>query len=105
AGLIERTAARHQGALCRQDLARYESQWVEPVSVPYRGLTVYQVPPNSQGVTMLQQLRFLESFDLAALGHNTAAYLHLLVEAKKMAFADRGRWVADPDRAAVPVAD
>ena len=105
AGLIERTAARHQGALCRQDLARYESQWVEPVSVPYRGLTVYQVPPNSQGVTMLQQLRFLESFDLAGLGHNTAAYLHLLVEAKKAAFADRGRWVADPDRAPVPVAD
>jgi gamma-glutamyltranspeptidase/glutathione hydrolase len=105
AELIERTAARHQGALARQDLAGYASQWVEPVSVPYRGLIVYQVPPNSQGVTMLQQLRFLENMDLAGLGHNSAAYLHLLVEAKKAAFADRGRWVADPDRASVPVAE
>jgi gamma-glutamyltranspeptidase / glutathione hydrolase len=105
AALIERISARHQGVLDRADLARYQSQWVEPVSVPYRGLTVYQVPPNSQGITMLQQLRFLEAFDLAGLRHNSAEYIHVLAEAKKAAFADRGRWVADPDRAVVPIAD
>ena len=105
AELIARTSARHEGFLAREDLARYASEWVEPISVPYRGLTVFQLPPNSQGVTMLQQLRALAPFDLAGLGHNSAEYIHLLVEAKKAAFADRGRWVADPARAEVPVAD
>jgi gamma-glutamyltranspeptidase/glutathione hydrolase len=105
ADLIARASARHRGFLAPDDLARYASQWVDPISVPYRGLTVFQVPPNSQGLTMLQQLRALEAFDLAALGHNSADYVHLLVEAKKAAFADRARWVADPARAEVPVAD
>jgi gamma-glutamyltranspeptidase/glutathione hydrolase len=105
ADLIARTSARHRGFLGREDLARYESRWVEPIHVPYRGLTVYQVPPNSQGVTMLQQLRMLALFDLAGLGHNSAEYVHLLVEAKKAAFADRGRWLADPERVPVPVAE
>jgi gamma-glutamyltranspeptidase/glutathione hydrolase len=105
AELIARTSVRHEGFLAREDLARYASEWVQPISVSYRGLTVFQVPPNSQGVTMLQQLRFLGSFDLAGLGHNSPDYIHLLVEAKTAAFADRGRWLADPARAAVPVAD
>ena len=103
AELIARTSARLGGFLGHQDLAAYTSQWVEPISVGYRGLTVFQVPPNSQGITMLQQLRALEQFDLAKLGHNSADYVHLLVEAKKAAFADRSRWLADPDRASVPV--
>lgn len=103
AELIARASARHQGFLGREDLARFESQWVDPISVPYHGLTVFQVPPNSQGVTMLQQLRALALFDLAGLGHNAPAYVHLLVEAKKAAFADRARWLADPDRVPVPV--
>lgn len=105
AELIGRASARHQGFLGRKDLARYESRWVEPISVPYRGLTVFQVPPNSQGITMLQQLQTLALFDLAGLGHNSPEYIHLLVEAKKAAFTDRGRWLADPDRVPVPVAE
>jgi gamma-glutamyltranspeptidase / glutathione hydrolase len=105
ADLVARASAQLDGFLGREDLARYESQWVEPIAVPYRGLTVVQVPPNSQGVTMLQQLRVLERFDLAGLGHNSAEYVHLLVEAKKAAFADRARWLADPDRVPVPVAE
>jgi gamma-glutamyltranspeptidase/glutathione hydrolase len=103
ARLIARTSAAHQGFLSAADLAGYASQWVEPIQAPYRGLTVMQVPPNSQGVTMLQQLRALEPFDLAALGHNSADYIHLLAEAKRVAFADRARFVADPARADVPV--
>ena len=103
--LITQASVQHRGFLSREDLGRYESRWVEPISVSYRGLTVFQVPPNSQGVTMLQQLRLLESFDLLALGHNSPEYVHLLVEAKKAAFADRGRWLADPDHAAVPLAE
>jgi gamma-glutamyltranspeptidase/glutathione hydrolase len=103
ARLIAGTSSRLGGFLGREDLAEFASQWVDPISIDYRGMKVFQVPPNSQGITMLQQLRFLEAFDLSKLGHNSPAYVHLLVEAKKEAFADRGRWLADPDRAAVPI--
>lgn len=105
AELIERTSLRHGGFLRRGDLAGYQSEWVEPLSVPYRGLTVFQVPPNSQGLTMLQQLRMLELHDLAGLGHNSPDYLHLLVEVKRAAFEDRARWLADPRHARIPVAE
>ena len=79
-----------------QDLAAHHSDWVEPLSTTYRGYQVLELPPNTQGIAALEMLNILEGYDLKALGHNTAAYLHLLVEAKRIAFADRDAWIGDP---------
>lgn len=86
------------------DLAQHRSDWVEPLSVTYRGRQVWELPPNGQGIAVLQMLNILEGLDLAALGHNSASYLHHLIEAKKIVFEDRARYYADPDFAQVPVA-
>jgi gamma-glutamyltranspeptidase/glutathione hydrolase len=91
------------GLLTSDDLANHHGDWVEPISTTYRGATVYQIPPNSQGFVALEMLNILEGFDLAKLGHNSAEYLHLLIEAKKLAFADRDRYLADPEKAHVPL--
>ena len=90
------------GLLTDADLAAHKSDWTEPLSTAYRGFDVLEFPPNTQGVVALEMLNILEGFDLKALGHNSGAYLHLLVEAKKIAFADRDAWLADP--AATPAA-
>ena len=95
--------ARNGGILAYEDLAGYEARWVEPISVDYRGYTVYTQPPNSSGIAVLMQLRLLEGFDLKALGHNTPAYLHLIGEVQRLAIADRNRFVADPEFVAVPL--
>jgi gamma-glutamyltranspeptidase/glutathione hydrolase len=95
--------ARQRGGLLEErDFAEHRSDWVEPVSTTYRGYSVFELPPNTQGVAALEMLNILEGFDLRALGHNSAAYLHLLVEAKRIAWADRDAYVADP--AATPQA-
>jgi gamma-glutamyltranspeptidase/glutathione hydrolase len=86
------------------DLARQTSNWIDPISTTYRGYTAYELPPNTQGIAALQMLNILEGYDVRSLGHNTAEYLHLLVEAKKLAFADRGRHIADPDFYQAPLA-
>lgn len=83
-------------AMTKADLAAHEAEWVTPVSTNYRGVDVYELPPNGQGIAALQMLNVLEGYDLASLGHNSAEYLHLHVEAKKLAFADRARFYADP---------
>ena len=88
--------ARRKGLLTAADLAAHTSDWTEPISTDYKGHQVLEFPPNTQGVVALEMLNILEGFDLKALGHNSAAYLHLLVEAKKIAFADRDAWLADP---------
>lgn len=85
------------GFLTLDDLRAHEPRWVEPVSVDFRGHRVWQLPPNVQGVAALEMLRILEPFDLGSMGHNSAEYLHHLVEAKKLAFADLERFVADPE--------
>jgi gamma-glutamyltranspeptidase / glutathione hydrolase len=90
------------GLLAESDLAAHRSDWIAPVSTSYRGFDVLELPPNTQGVVALEMLNILEGFDLKALGHNSAAYLHLLVEAKRIAFADRAAWLGDFD--AVPPA-
>lgn len=92
------------GTLCREDLRTHRSQWVEPISTTYRGCEVFAPPPNGQGIAALEMLNILEGFDLRALGHNTAPYLHLIVEAKRLAHRDLARHLADPDRADVPAA-
>ena len=88
---------RRKGLLTAADLAAHTSDWTEPISTTYQGHQVLEFPPNTQGVVALEMLNILEGFDLKALGHNSAAYLHLLVEAKKIAFADRDAWLADPE--------
>jgi gamma-glutamyltranspeptidase/glutathione hydrolase len=100
---IDRYARRVGLYLRKDDLVSHQSTWVEPVSVNYRGFTVHELPPNGQGIAVLQMLSILEGFDLKSLGHNSADYLHLLVEAKKLAFEDRARYYADPDFAKIPV--
>jgi gamma-glutamyltranspeptidase / glutathione hydrolase len=108
-GEIARTIdeyCRRMGCFLRmEDFAAHESTWVEPVSTNYRGYDVWELPPNGQGIAVLQMLNLLEAFDLRALGHNSAAYLHHLIEAKKIAFEDRARLYADPDFNAIPVAE
>ncbi|HEX5048850.1 MAG TPA: gamma-glutamyltransferase [Gammaproteobacteria bacterium] len=91
------------GYLRRDDFAAHRSTWVEPVSTRYRGWEVFELPPNGQGIAVLQMLNLLEGFDLGALEWGAPEHLHLFVEAKKLAFEDRARYYADPDFAAVPV--
>jgi gamma-glutamyltranspeptidase/glutathione hydrolase len=86
-----------QGGLLRyEDLAAFQAEQAEPIRTTYKGLDVYQCAPNSQGIVLLMALNILEGFDLKMLGHNTADYLHVVVEALKLAFADRDRYIADP---------
>ncbi|MEM6639582.1 MAG: gamma-glutamyltransferase [Pseudomonadota bacterium] len=92
------------GYLTFGDLASHTSEWVTPVSTDYRGYTVWELPPNGQGIAALQILNILEGYDIAAMGHDSADYVHAFVEAKKLAFEDRARFYADPAFVDVPVA-
>ena len=94
---------RNDGLLRWDDLSEYQAEWVEPICSPYREYEVCELPPNTQGLTVLEMLNILEGFDVKALGHNSADYIHLLVEAKKIAFEDRDTYVSDPRRADVPL--
>ena len=91
------------GFLSYEDLATHHSQWVEPVSVNYRGYDVWELPPNGQGIAALQMLNMLEGFDLQKMGFGSADYLHVLAETKKLVFEDRARYYADPDFAVIPL--
>lgn len=84
------------GFLTMDDLRSHSVDWVEPISVPYRGYRLHELPPNGQGIAALEILRLLEPFDLKAMGHNSVAYLHHLIEAKKLAYADLEHFVGDP---------
>jgi len=84
------------GYLTIDDLRNHRPEWVEPISVPFKGYRVWELPPNGQGIAALEMLRMLEPYDLRAMGHNSAAYLHLLIESKKLAFADLARYVGEP---------
>ena len=86
------------------DLAFQRSDWVEPISTTYKGHRIYELPPNGQGMAALEMLNILEGYDLRSSGHNSAHYVHLFVEAKKLAFADLRAWLADPTRAELPIA-
>jgi gamma-glutamyltranspeptidase / glutathione hydrolase len=98
--------AQAQGGLLRgADLADFVTKVESPASLTYRGYEVFKCGPWSQGPVFLQQLRLLEGFDLRALGHNTSAYIHLVTEAAKLAFADREAYYGDPDFIQVPLAE
>ena len=93
-----------QGGLLRyEDLANHRSEWLTPVSTNYRGWDVYELPPNGQGIAALQMLNILEAYDIRAMGFGSAEYIHVLVEAKKLAYEDRAKYYADMDFADVPV--
>ena len=85
------------------DFAQHASTWVEPVSTNYRGYDVYELPPNGQGTAVLQMLNILEGYDLKALGRANPDFWHIMLEAKKLAYEDRGRYYADPDYMKVPL--
>jgi gamma-glutamyltranspeptidase / glutathione hydrolase len=85
------------------DFASYHAEWVEPITVRYRGHDVWQLPPNGQGLAVLQMLKMLERFDLHAMGHNSADFLHTFIEVKKIVYEDRARLYADPRFFRTPV--
>jgi gamma-glutamyltranspeptidase/glutathione hydrolase len=91
------------GVLSMDDLRAHRSNWVEPLSTSYRGYDIYEFPPNSQGITVLMMLNILEGYDLRGWGYQSADALHVLLEAKKLAFADRDRYLSDPDFVDIPV--
>ena len=95
---------REQGGfLSAKDLAAHKSEWVEPVSINYRGYDVWELPPNGQGIAALQMLKILEGFDFSKVEFGSAEHLHLFTEAKKLAFEDRAKYYADMDFFDVPV--
>jgi gamma-glutamyltranspeptidase / glutathione hydrolase len=91
------------GRLEAADFEKQRSEWVEPISVDYHGVQVYELPPNSQGVTLLQMLNMLDGCDVSSLLQHSAELVHQLVERKKLAFADRDAYVADPACSDVPL--
>ncbi len=97
--------AKNGGFITLEDLAATKHEWVDPISTNYRGYTVYEIPPNGQGITALIALNILEGFDLKKLSEHPDRYYHTLIEATKLAFADRNRYIADPSFAKVPVSE
>src|SRR5437667_5955155 len=91
------------GFLRKTDFEKHTSTWLEPVSVNYRGYEVFELPPNGQGIAALQMLNILEGFDLRAMGRNSPETLHTMVEAKKIVWADRAKFYADPAFAKIPL--
>ncbi len=101
---IARACAQLGSPLSQEDLAAHTATWQEPLSTLYREVTLYELPPNGQGLVALQMLNFLEGEDLGRFEHNSAPYLHRLIEAKKLAYADRDAFYGDPDHEALPLA-
>ena len=91
------------GHLRTEDFAAHTSSWVSPLKGDYLNHTFLVMPPNTQGVAQLSYMEMAKAHSIESLGHNTASYLHTMIELKKLAFADRDRWVADPDKALVPI--
>lgn len=92
------------GYLRAEDFANHRADWVDPISVDYESKRVYAMPPSTQGMALLQQMALATHFPLERMGHNSADYLHTIVEARKVTFADRDRWIADPEFAPSRVA-
>ena len=97
------TSSSHGGTMVATDLADYQSEWVDPISTTYHGWTVYELPPNGQGIAALEMLNIMEQFPFAQFGHNSVESLHTMIEAKKIAYADMLKFDADPRFAKIPV--
>lgn len=94
---------RRNGLLEEEDFATYRSKWVEPISTVYRDYCIYECPPNGQGMITLEALNVIEGFAIDKLEHNSEEYLHLLIEATKLAFADGKYYISDPDFHPIPL--
>src|SRR6476620_8238765 len=101
---IDNFMRENGGFLRKADFEKHSSTWVDPVSTNYRGYDVFELPPNGQGIATLQILNILEGFDLKSMGRNSAETLHAMIEAKKIAWADRAKFYADPEFAKIPLA-
>jgi gamma-glutamyltranspeptidase/glutathione hydrolase len=101
AKIIARVKALN-GFITLDDLRHNQPTWVMPISVPFKGYRVWELPPSNQGIAALEMLRILEPYDLRSMGHNSARYLHHLIEAKKLAYADLGRFVGDAEHLDLP---
>ncbi len=106
-GPIARTIDKfiHQqgGFLSYEDMASFHSEWVEPISTNYRGYDIWELPPNGQGLAVLQMLNILENFDIRSMGFGSADYLHLLIETKKIVYEDRSKFYSDPRFNDIPI--
>ena len=100
---IDKFMQENGGFLRKADFEKHTSTWVDPVSVNYRGYDVFELPPNGQGIAALQILNILQGFDLKAMGRNSPDMLHTMIEAKKIAWADRAKYYADPAFAKIPL--
>lgn len=103
ASALARFLETEGGYLRGTDFEAHTSTWVEPLRSDYLGHTFLVLPPNTQGIALLQQMEMAKTLPISDMGHNTSSYLHGLVELKKLAFADRDRWVTDPEMAEIPV--
>src|SRR5262249_27984956 len=93
------------GVFALKDFEDHTSSWVDPVSTTYRGYEVWELPPNGQGIAVLQMLNILEGYDLKKMGPTSADYWHLFVEAKRLAYEDRAKFYTDPDFVKIPLAN
>ena len=100
---IDRYMKAHGGFLSYEDLSSHTSNFVNPISANYRGYEVWELPPNGQGTAALQILNILEGYDIASMGFGSDEYLHVLTEAKKLAYEDRARFYADPEFVNMPI--
>ncbi len=100
---ITRYMQENGGFLTMRDFEEHSSEWVNPVSVNYRGYDVWELPPNGQGIAALQMLNIMENYDIRHMGFGSAEYIHLFTEAKKLAFEDRARYYADPAFSKIPL--
>jgi gamma-glutamyltranspeptidase/glutathione hydrolase len=101
---IVESMRHHNGTMTAEDLASYSSEWAEPISTTYRDWTVYEMPPNGQGIAALEMLNIMETFPMGQYGFGSAKALHAMIEAKKLAYADMAKYVADPRGSKIPVA-
>src|SRR5216110_2126276 len=101
---IDNFMQQNGGFLRKIDFEKHTSTWVDPVSTNYRGYDVFELPPNGQGIATLQILNILEGFDLRAMGRNSPETLHAMIKAKKIAWADRAKFYADPAFSKIPLA-
>jgi len=93
----------HDGFLTMQDFDDHTSTWVEPIYADYKNFRLYELPPNGQGIAALEMLKILENADIGSMEHNSAEYLHQVIEAKKLAYADIAKWNADPEFNHLPI--
>src|SRR5204862_5111340 len=91
------------GTLAAADLAEFEPEWIDPISTTYRGWTVYEIPPNTQGIAALMMLNLMETFPMSDYGFHSTKALHTMIEAKKLAYADMLKYVGDPKFSKIPV--